>query len=57
MILNYNLTFVEKELIIDALEKYIEHLTDEGLKDSHELVVKFRKIINKIKEGVKKWEQ
>lgn len=54
MILNYNLTFVEKELIIDALEKYIEHLTDEGLKDSHELVVKFRKIINKIKEGVKK---
>lgn len=46
---NPNLTLVEKELTIDALEKYIEHLTSEGLKESHELIVKFNKIINKLK--------
>ena len=48
---NPNLTIVEKELTIDALEKYIEHLTNKGLKDNHELVIKFNKIINKLREG------
>jgi hypothetical protein len=50
---NYNLTLVEKELTIDALEKYIEHLTSDGLKDNHELVTKFHKIIKKLREGNK----
>ena len=48
---NYNLTLVEKELTIDALEKYIEHLTNEGLKNNHELINKFNKIITKLREG------
>jgi len=48
---NYNLTFVEKEMTIDALEKYVEHLVDEGLKDNHLVVEKYRKIITKLKEG------
>ena len=48
---NYNLTLVEKELTIDALEKYIEYLTTEGLKHNHELVTKFNKIITKLREG------
>lgn len=49
--INKNLTLVEKELTIDALEKYIEHLINEGLKDNHELIIKFNKIINKLREG------
>jgi hypothetical protein len=48
---NPNLTIVEKELTIDAIENYKEHLINEGLKDNHELVIKFDKIINKLKEG------
>jgi len=48
---NPNLTIVEKELTIDAVENYIKHLTDQGLKDNHELVIKFKKIITKLKEG------
>ena len=48
---NYNLTLVEKELTIDALEKYIEHLESEGLKGNHELLTKFNKIIIKLREG------
>ena len=51
---NYNLTLVEKELTIDALEKYIEYLTTEGLKHNHELVTKFNKIITKLRED-NKW--
>ena len=53
---NYNLTLVEKELTIDALEKYIEHLTNDGLKDNHELVTKFNKIITKLREG-NRWKK
>lgn len=50
MTLNKNLTKVEKELTIDALEKYIEHLQSEGLKTSHDLFIKFQKIINKLRK-------
>ena len=51
--LNYNLTYSEKLMTSDALEKYVEHLEEEGLKGNHERVTKFRKIINKLQEGVK----
>jgi len=55
--LNYNLTYAEKLMTSDALEKYVEHLEAEGLKGNHIVVDKFRKIINKLQEGVKLWEQ
>lgn len=51
--LNYNLTYAEKLMTSDALEKYVEHLEAEGLKGNHEVVDKFKKIINKLQEGVK----
>lgn len=54
--INYNLTYAEKLMTSDALEKYVEHLEEEGLKGNHEVVTKFRKIINKLQEGVKQWE-
>ena len=55
--LNYNLTYSEKLMTSDALEKYVEHLEDEGLKTHHEVITKFKKIITKLREGVKQWEQ
>ena len=53
---NYNLTYAEKLMTSDALEKYIEHLEAEGLKGNHEVVDKFRKIIKKLQEEVKEWK-
>jgi flagellin-specific chaperone FliS len=50
--LNYNLTYAEKLMTSDALEKYVEHLEDEGLKTHHEVITKFKKIITKLREGV-----
>ena len=50
--LNYNLTYAEKLMTSDALEKYIEHLEDEGLKTHHEVITKFKKIVTKLREGV-----
>jgi hypothetical protein len=48
---NYNLTIVEKELSIDAIEFYKKHLSEQGLKDNHELIIKFDKIITKLREN------
>ena len=50
--LNYNLTYAEKLMTSDALEKYVDYLEDEGLKGNHEIISKFKKIILKLREGV-----
>lgn len=55
--LNYNLTYAEKLMTSDALEKYVEHLEYEGLKGNHEIISKFKKIISKLREGVNQWKQ